>query len=552
MKLKRGSKGIGRRKKGHSKRQSSASDSSTTQNVPPPTVVYSEHSYVSKDSVVQDSCGFIGPSFASCDCILHEIDDCMPNNSDGVDQVDSDDLDTADQFFVIYGTGNYEYKSSEDIALVTFNLLRQEAVQHEHDINKLGFSIAKTTDKLHFIKLYERESVTVSVCLTVNLDLSPLITVHGKPLQDHDVYKNISSVFILNDLYLLMNSISEHVICCGNPDTSYIKHYGFKGDSFLEGNCGASYQSTIRSNSCSLLTRRTLRCEHCMRTRRVLGNKELRISKQEQSVSLSSTRPNSSMSRTQLEEKSKLLKNKVREMERKKKRLQAKAALEKLESEEELSEEDTQDIQTLVKECSPNLETVFPDPDSFERIFWEEQLKYNKLKSKASMRWHPLIIKWALLIKSKSSKAYQTMREQGFIHLPSERTLYDYSHFLPSTLGFVPEVVDKLVEECKLKGMFKEEWSSYVGILQDEVKVKDDLIYCATTGQLIGYVNLDDTSNAILDFERGKQRQQQGFSNQCTGSHGSRCKFKFEVSISSFCYKIFRQHSVGYHPLANR
>ena len=76
-----------------------------------------------------------------------------------------------------------------------------------------------------------------------------------------------------------------------------------------------------------------------------------------------------------------------------------------------------------------------------------------------------------------------------------------YSHFLPTTLGFVPEVVDKLVEECKLKGMFKEEWSSYVGILQDEVKVKD-LINCATTGQLISYVNFDDTSNAILDLER--------------------------------------------------
>ena len=106
--------------------------------------------------------------------------------------------------------------------------------------------------------------------------------------------------------------------------------------------------------------------------------------------------------------------------------MQAKAALEKLESEEELSEEDTQDIQILVKECSPNLESVFLDPDSFERIFSEEQLKFNQLKSKASMRWHPLIIKWALLIKSKSFKAYQTMREQGFMHLPSERILQSF------------------------------------------------------------------------------------------------------------------------------
>lgn len=40
-----------------------------------------------------------------------------------------------------------------------------------------------------------------------------------------------------------------------------------------------------------------------------------------------------------------------------------------------------------------------------------------------------------------------------------------------------------------------------VGILQDEIKIKDDLIFCPTTGQLIGFVDLDETSNQLVQLE---------------------------------------------------
>ena len=456
--------------------------------------------------LLRDSCGFTG-SFTSCECIVHEDEEGMSDDNSSF--VDLDSSDKADQFFVVYGTKLYEHAETDDIDLLTFKCLRQEAitnVKHDQEVNDLGFSIVKSTDKLHYVKMYEHESVTVSVCLTINNDLSPLITVHGKSLQNHEVYKDIKTVYVLSDIYLLLSSISDYVICCGNSDSAFIEHYGFKGESFLEEKSGAAYKSTIRSNNCTLLTKRNVRCENCMKTRRVLGNKELRLSKQNQTVTLSSSRPNCSMSRDQLLEKNKLLKSKLREVERQNKRLKAKALLAEDGFEANLTDDDKKEIDSLVSECTPNVDKVFPDPDSFERIFWEEQLKYNELRNKASMRWHPLIIKWSLLIKSKSSKAYQTMRNQGFIHLPSERTLYDYSHYLPSKLGFVPEAVDMLVSECRKKDMFKADWSSHVGILQDEIKVKDDLIYCPTTGQLIGYVNLDETSNYILDIERGTQQ----------------------------------------------
>ena len=108
---------------------------------------------------------------------------------------------------------------------------------------------------------------------------------------------------------------------------------------------------------------------------------------------------------------------------------------------EKLSESENGDISDMVNEFSDKVNGEFPE-GSFERLFWEEQAKYNKLKSKSAMRWHPMIIKWCLLMKSKSTKAYGTMKESGFIHLPSERTLFDYSHFTSNKCGIQPDVVN--------------------------------------------------------------------------------------------------------------
>ena len=93
--------------------------------------------------------------------------------------------------------------------------------------------------------------------------------------------------------------------------------------------------------------------------------------------------------------------------------------------------------------------------------------------------------------------------ESKFINLPSERTSQDYTHSLPNKIGFVPEVLTTLKQECQAKGMYDNPWKSYVGILQDEIKVKSDLVYCSMTGELIGYVNLKEPCNQIKALENG-------------------------------------------------
>ena len=68
--------------------------------------------------------------------------------------------------------------------------------------------------------------------------------------------------------------------------------------------------------------------------------------------------------------------------------------------------------------------------DSFRRLFWEEQLKAARANDARQMRWHPMIISWYLNLKLLSSSAYHSLCTAGFIKLPSERTLRDYTNFL--------------------------------------------------------------------------------------------------------------------------
>lgn len=54
--------------------------------------------------------------------------------------------------------------------------------------------------------------------------------------------------------------------------------------------------------------------------------------------------------------------------------------------------------------------------ESFQRVFWKQQLKNMSLKNKKQIKWHLLIIRWALYLYHQSSKAHEVL---GKITLPS-------------------------------------------------------------------------------------------------------------------------------------
>lgn len=112
----------------------------------------------------------------------------------------------------------------------------------------------------------------------------------------------------------------------------------------------------------------------------------------------------------------------------------------------------------------------FPE-GTFRHLFWKQQLQAARTKDARQMRWHPCMIQWCLNLKLLSSSAYHSLQTSGFVQLPSERTLRDYTHFIKSKPGYYPDLDKYLVKEAQLEKL--PEWKRYVVIALDEIKLKE-------------------------------------------------------------------------------
>ena len=79
------------------------------------------------------------------------------------------------------------------------------------------------------------------------------------------------------------------------------------------------------------------------------------------------------------------------------------------------------EIKDVMAACTSEMEKAFPNANSYQRLFWMEQLKSINSRSSKGMRWHPMILRWCLYLRQKSSAAYDALRETGFVTLPSSR-----------------------------------------------------------------------------------------------------------------------------------
>ena len=141
---------------------------------------------------------------------------------------------------------------------------------------------------------------------------------------------------------------------------------------------------------------------------------------------------------------------------------------------ESIDEELSNDLKQMMAEQTDHVRSVYLE-GSFARIFWDEQLKAAVAKNPKQVRWHPVIIKWCLNLKLMSSGTYNALRTSGFVKLPSERTLRDYTHYFQSKPGFQDDVNIMLKEEVHKASVPTER--HYIGLLIDEMKVKEGLVY---------------------------------------------------------------------------
>lgn len=157
------------------------------------------------------------------------------------------------------------------------------------------------------------------------------------------------------------------------------------------------------------------------------------------------------------------------------------------------------DMISIMKDHHEHVMQSYPE-DSFQRTFWTTQYKMAQNKSKNGFRWNPAIIRRCIYLRHKSSSAYELLRKSNLVHLPSQRTLREYTHNIKASSGFTNELNRKLIDDAKISNL--KEHEKHIGLIGDEMYVKEGLVYDKTSGDLVGYCDIGDINNHLVKLEK--------------------------------------------------
>eukprot|EP00731_Ephydatia_muelleri_P014633 Em0008g353a len=193
--------------------------------------------------------------------------------------------------------------------------------------------------------------------------------------------------------------------------------------------------------------------------------------------------------------------------------------------------------------------------DSFPRIFWQQQMEAAFRKNARTMRWHPLMIRWCLSLRHRSSGAYEAIRDSECLKLPSQRTLRDYTHYVEAKCGFSVEIDSMLKSASKVDTCPEREKCTI--LLIDEMHIREDLVYDKHSSELIGFTNMANISNSLAQLERSMSENEVSETAHFIGmmdkffdalnvhnfSHGSKALKPFQLpytSATDFQLKILK------------
>ena len=160
----------------------------------------------------------------------------------------------------------------------------------------------------------------------------------------------------------------------------------------------------------------------------------------------------------------------------------------------QLREDDTTYVSSIFEQVSPAVIEKFPK-DSPQRILWDQQRQYFQLSNKRQMCWHPLVIRFAMNLKYLSTSAYRAVQQSGFLRLPSERTLSDYTHWSSAHTGVQFGFIEhfKAMAESEIKAPQQK----VCALSMDEMKIKSGLVFSKRSGSLVRFIDLGGANSDI-------------------------------------------------------
>ncbi len=332
------------------------------------------------------------------------------------------------------------------------------------------------------------QPLVITHTLVVKNDFTWKLIVHGHEVLhlSTPLLSTIPEHLNKQSLAHLLTVIDSLKVCPGNTDERFIEMAKSLKGKFLtkSGEVRAYIDSgfplsinktvvstTIRTNGCEIVTigERCSKCDNYRGQLRMAHSRHSRKSSDSQKFT-----NNRYLNTPQKTKKLKSLQSRASVAEQEVKRLKLK--IEKLTTLNGVIVDEPlhQELNNIMSEQNESIESKFPE-GTFRGLFWKQQMKAAQATDSRQMRWHPTMIKWCLNLKLLPTSSYHCLRTSGFIKLPSERTLLDYTHYFKSKTGFQREVDKMLVEEVSLGSCT--DWQKYVVILFDEMKVRESLVY---------------------------------------------------------------------------
>lgn len=218
---------------------------------------------------------------------------------------------------------------------------------------------------------------------------------------------------------LLLKRLLQYNVCIGNPDDDFQELVpvgcgitdketagimGYKEGDFCASFGDFVYHSTIRSVSCDLLVNGN-RCKSCKLHRKSLKATKQRMEERNNETRdfVHSTYKHKDMTKEMLVKKVYQQKDEIQSLESEISKLKRQYKNEILENGICLDNVQSMEIKDLMSTCHNDMVSAFPDGNSFQRLFWEQQLQFER-SGKNGMRWHPMIISWCLFFKTEVIK----------------------------------------------------------------------------------------------------------------------------------------------------
>ncbi|XP_056003683.1 uncharacterized protein LOC125674046 [Ostrea edulis] len=332
---------------------------------------------------------------------------------------------------------------------------------HVKDLH--GWSILKTDDNILVFGMYDQTSRSLEKTITVDINLNVIVRFGEVLLKNKET--NLRKISISK----FLQEIDNIRKCAGLPDGSY-KENCFRFVSTVVRNVKPEVETVVRSQRCSgglISDESTPVCSACTSLRGSASDGKSSTMQ----ITIHPKTPLSRLSKEDLIKEVKASKYSFRE-------IQAQV--------QSLTNGMTETVTNEVGEGLYSSIENNPPEDNFLELFWKEQKKAFQSNPKG-MRWHPMMIRFAIFLQYQSSRAYEAIKESGVLKLPNKSTLRDYTNVITPATGFQPHVFEEL---RKIAADLPSE-KRFVALLHDEMKIKSDLVYDRRSGQVIGFTNPD-------------------------------------------------------------